>query len=51
VLWYLSDDGDRVWVLEGTDEVRTRQADTDDPLLALARALVETNQPPEDGEA
>ena len=44
VLWYLSDDGDHAWVLEGTDEVRTRQADTDDPLLALARALVETNE-------
>lgn len=41
-LWYLSDDGDACWVLEGTDEVRTRDADTDDPLLSLARGLVET---------
>ena len=43
VLWYRSgDEGDEAWVLEGTDETRTREADTDDPLLALARALKET---------
>jgi hypothetical protein len=42
-LFYLSDDaGDRAWVLEGADEVRTRDADTEDPKLALARALAET---------
>ena len=43
VLWYRSgDEGDDAWVLEGTDETRTRDGDTDDPLLALARALLET---------
>lgn len=43
VLWYRSsDEGDEAWVLEGTDETRTRDADTDDPLVALARALQET---------
>ena len=41
-LFYLNEDGDEAWVLEGTDEVRTRDADTDDPLLALARGLAET---------
>ncbi len=41
-LWYRSADGDDAWVLEGTDEVRTRDGDTDDPRLALARALAET---------
>ena len=41
-LWYLNHDGDPAWVLEGTDEVRTRPADTEDPLLALARGLHET---------
>ena len=44
VLWYLNDedDGDAAWVLEGTDEVRTRDADTPDPYLSLARGLSET---------
>jgi len=43
-LWYRSgdDDGGTVWVLEGNDEVRTRDGDTEDPLLSLARALIET---------
>ncbi len=44
VLWYLNDeeDGDAAWVLEGPDEVRTRDADTTDPYLSLARGLFET---------
>jgi hypothetical protein len=45
-LWYLSEAGafgsDPAWVLEGSDEVRTRDADTTDPREALAHALVET---------
>ena len=45
-LWYLSDPGtygsERAWVLEATDEVRTRDGDTDDPREALVRALEET---------
>ncbi|NCG19928.1 MAG: hypothetical protein GWP91_13040 [Rhodobacterales bacterium] len=44
MLWYLNDedDGDQAWVLEGTDEVRTRDADTHDQYLSLARGLFET---------
>ncbi|MBW1880435.1 MAG: hypothetical protein JRJ84_18920 [Deltaproteobacteria bacterium] len=45
-LFYLSEAGafgsEPAWVLEGNDEVRTRDADTRDPKEALARALVET---------
>jgi hypothetical protein len=45
-LWYLSEPGafgsESAWVLEGSDEVRTRDADTRDPREALARALTET---------
>jgi hypothetical protein len=45
-LWYVSDPGafgsEPAWVLEGSDEVRTREADTRDPREALARALTET---------
>lgn len=44
-LWYLSGDspfGGSAWVLEGQDEVRTRDADTTDPVESLHRALEET---------
>ena len=44
-LWYLSGDspfGGGAWVLEGQDETRTRDADTDDPVESLRRALDET---------
>jgi len=45
-LWYLSEAGtygsEPAWVLEGSDEVRTRDGDTDDPRESLARALHET---------
>ena len=46
LLWYLNDDllgDDPVWVLEDRDETRTRDGDTPDPAVALARALHETH--------
>lgn len=41
-LWYLEPDSGQ-WILEGSEETRVRDGDTEDPVEALRRALDETN--------
>ena len=48
-IFYLSDDsphGGSAWILEGREEVRTRDPDTTDPVESLRRALDETAPAP-----